>query len=678
MFISDKKSLSRPEKKYTRDDFDYLYTYKKLGVTLKDNETTFRLFAPSPVKVVLCLFEKVDSQNYMLYDMSLDDAGVWEITLRGNYTGYFYGYKVYHKDDDLKNGDGCLIIDPYSKAVATYNTYMNPRKSLIIEDDYDWEGDTWVQTDWRDLIIYEMHIRDMTAHPTSGSSQPGTYKGLIERNIKGGLEYIKALGVNAVEFLPVQEFGNLETPFKKELAGRKNHWNPYERNHWGYMTAAYFAPEAYYSEDWSSFQMNTWMGTTGSQVNDFKDVVKTFHNEGIAVIMDVVYNHFSEYESCNLKELDKEYYFRLDNKGKFISESFCGNDLKTERAMVRRLIIDSILFWMQEYHIDGFRFDLGNLLDWKTIEDIIAKAKELNPYAIFITEPWGGGYDPQGFSARSWASWNDQIRNGIKGENPLDGKGWIFGRWYGDNNKNSIKGFLNGSLDKFKNGFFKNPVHSVNYLESHDGYTLGDFIRLALKKVNKDERIENPENIVKLSAKELKLHKLAALFLFVSQGIVMVHAGQEFAETKVISPDTNIDDLNLGKLDRDSYNKDNETNYLNYKHAEINKELKDYYTGLISLRKKYTAFRRANPDDIKCSEFLENEFALAVKLQDEGERFFIMFNANQKNSAHFELPSGKWEILVNEKSAGTKPLGTVNNRMSLKPLTGVVLRKISS
>ena len=308
------------------------------------------------------------------------------------------------------------------------------------------EDDKWIKRDWRDLIIYEMHVRDMTIDKSSGVEERGTYKGLTELCKPGGLSYIKSLGINTVELLPSQEFANIESPYKDSLNGRYNSWNHYERNHWGYMTAAFFAPESYYSERTDQIKWNTWNGTTTKPITDFKEMVKAFHKEGIGVMMDVVYNHLSEYEIGNLKEIDKDYYFRLDDNGNYISQSGTGNDLKTERPMMRRMIIESILYWMKEYHIDGFRFDLGKLIDWKTIEEIIKEAKNVNPDVVFVCEPWGGGYDPAGFSLRGWGSWNDQIRNGVKGENPVNGLGWIFGKWYGNNTPVRIKSYVNGTF----------------------------------------------------------------------------------------------------------------------------------------------------------------------------------------------------------------------------------------
>jgi pullulanase len=674
LYVSDQtKSPLTPFQKKQKE-LDKIYSDKKLGSYVENGKTFFRLFAPTAEKVSLLTFEQPKQIKGKEFPMSRDENGVWETSLDGELYGLFYGFKVCHPETPCI--EDIVSIDPYAKAVATFQTYFSPRRAIVIkEDNYDWESDSWIKRDWRDLIIYEMHIRDMTEHPSSGVSERGTYKGLVEKGKTGGMDYIKNLGVNTVELLPSQEFANNEAPFKDSLNGKYNSWNPYERNHWGYMTAAFFAPESYYSENVRELQWDQWRGKDAKAVTDFKDMVKAFHKEGIAVIMDVVYNHISEYEIGNLKEIDKEYYFRLEEDGKFIMQSGCGNDFKTERPMARRMIIESILYWMKEYNVDGFRFDLGKLIDWETIEQIIYEAKKINPYVVFVCEPWGGGYDPAGFSVRGWGAWNDQIRNGIKGENPFDGLGWIFGKWYGNNNPNRIKSYVNGTLTKDTLGIFQKPEHLVNYLESHDGYTLGDFIRLGLGDVKKDQIIENVDEKVKLTPTQLKLNKLAALFLFTSRGITMISEGQEFARSKVIPFNIPIDDPRKGMIDDNSYNKDNETNYINYNHAKINEELLDYYRGLISLRKNFEAFRRANYNDVSFMKFKEKPFALGYNLKYKGDEFIILLNANPKLNLDVNLPEWEWDILVDENSAGITILKTVKGQLSVNNSTGIVLKK---
>jgi pullulanase len=653
---------------------DKFYSTKKLGSFTQDGKTIFRLFAPTAKKVTLVTFTSTDDEKGNNFEMSADKNGVWETILDGEKYGMLYGYKVSHSDNKAFN-DLPLCVDPYARAVASFNTYFNPRRSIVVkENDYDWEGDKWIGRDWRDLIIYEMHIRNMTRDSSSEVSEPGTYKGLIEKGKKGGISYIKSLGVNTVEIMPTQEFGNIEAPFNKSLNGKNNTWNPYEINYWGYMTGAFFAPDAYYSETADHIEWNKWSGESAKQIKDFKDVVKAFHKEGIGVVMDVVYNHISEYEIGNLKEIDRNYYFRLDAKGNFISESYCGNDFKTERPMCRRMIVESILFWMKEYHVDGFRFDLGKLIDWKTVEEITREAHKINPHVIFVCEPWGGGYDPMGFSLRDWASWNDQIRNGIKGENPFNGHGWIFGNWYGNNNPDRIKSYVNGTLVKDMDGLFQKKEHSVNYLESHDGYTLGDFIRIATG-IDPNNQVIDINKFVELSPLQLKLNKMGALFLLTSQGIIMISEGQEFARTKVIPIIKGIEDECAGKIDHNSYNKDNSTNYINYKHADMNGALLNYYKGLIQLRNKFSAFRRANYEEVSFYDMNNNPFALGYSVKHNGEQFVVLFNANRENSEEFSLAEGDWEILVNPEKAGVESLGKASEKITVESSSGFVLKK---
>ncbi|MCF8261269.1 MAG: pullulanase [Melioribacteraceae bacterium] len=675
VFVDTRINSVKNAKKTSIEENATLYSSKKLGSFIENGKTYFRLFAPNALAANLYVFDNVEDSEGRVYPLTKFDDGVWEFSIKENLIGKFYGFRLQHINDVQDISEKPLCIDPYAKAVATYTSYFNPRKSIVYEEDYDWDEDKWIQRDWRDLIIYEMHVRDMTAHPSSKSEKPGTYNGLIDENAKGGINYIKKLGVNTVELLPAQDFGYCEAPYKEKMNGKFNTWNPYERNHWGYMTAAYFAPASYYAQDWDKFKWNEWIGGDAKQVNQFKDMVKAFHKNKIAVIMDVVYNHLSEYEIGNLKEIDKEYYFRLDEKGNFIAESYCGNDLKTEAPMTRRLIIDSILYWMKDYHVDGFRFDLGKLLDWETIEAIIHEARKINPNVVFVCEPWGGGYDPKGFSLRDWASWNDQIRNGIKGENPKDGLGWIFGNWFGNNNYERIKSYVRGTLVRDSLGLFQRKEHSVNYLASHDGYTLGDFIRIGNKSVKPDQIIKNIDKNAALDEKQLKQNKLAALFLLTSQGLTMIHSGQEFARSKVIPINAKIDDKHQGMIDHNSYEKDNEVNYINYDHADKNQDLIDYYGGLIELRKAYRAFRYANYDEITFYPKIENEFALGYTIDYHGDQFVVLFNADQSQSASFKLPDGEWELVVNSEEAGIKTLNRFMGTTTIEPISGAVFRK---
>jgi pullulanase/glycogen debranching enzyme len=607
--------------------------------------------------------------------MVRDSVGVWETTLNGELDGTYYGYKVFRKGEADK-ASKTICLDPYARAVATFNTYLGQRLGIVMRDKpFTWNGDTCITRNWGDMIIYEMHVRDLTADPSSGAKQPGTYAGLVEPGRKGGIDYITSLGVNTVELLPAQEFATIEVPYKDTLNGWFNTWNPYARNHWGYMTSSFFAPAAYYAEPWKELRWNTWMGKDGRAVDQFKSMVKEFHKRGIAVLMDVVYNHVSDFEKGNLKEIDPQYYFRFDTTGHYLSVSGCGNDFKTERPMARRMIVESILYWMKEYHIDGFRFDLANMIDWETVDAIRLEARTVNPSVVLIAEPWGGGYNPAGFSKHGWGAWNDQIRNGVKGQNPNDGLGWIFGQWQGNNSLARLMSYVNGTLSRDPNGIFADAAHSINYLESHDDNTFGDFIRLGLRDVKPDQRVTDISANARLTPMQLKLNKLGALFLFTSRGATMIGEGQEYARSKVIAPDPKAGDPRASLIDANSYNKDNATNYLNFNLAAANASLVDYYKGLIRLRTTFPSFRNGTVNDVSFMTVRNNPLAIAYTLGGPDGNYLVMMNGSPDRSASLQLPLGVWSVLVDADRAGIRALRTVSGNVEIAPQTGIVLRR---
>ena len=661
---------------------DSLYSEKTLGWHFSGDRTVFRVFAPRATQVEIELFQSYEQKKGERQAMQRDADGVWEVALPGKKLGFYYGYRVSGPDGAGEMFDSSrLIADPYSTAVATENHYLHKGKTLIFEDRYDWQDDNFETPDWRDLIIMEAHVRDLTAHPTAGldSLLRGSYRGFLDPDTPGGLNYLKDLGVNAVELLPVQDFGNIEVPYKDAAAPVFNTWNPYERNHWGYMTSYFFAPESYYASG-GTMRRGEISGLEARAPREFKDMVQALHRNGIAVILDVVYNHVAEYDQNCFKYVDKKYYFRLDGDLNFMGKSGCGNDFKTERPMARRLIIDSVLHWMREYHVDGFRFDLAAMLDWQTIDAITEAARKINPGVILIAEPWGGGeYEPAEFSKHGWAAWNDQFRNGIKGQNPRDGLGFIFGKWQGKNSRKTLKNYLIGTLAE-RGGLFREKAHAVNYLESHDDHTLGDFIRIGSGAVEENQVIADVDRNARLDKVQLRLNRFAALLLFTSQGPVMMAQGQDWARSKVIAP-TDVPDPNVGRIDHNSYEKDNETNWLNWQHREMNAALVAYYRGLIALRKAHPAFRRAAKSDIR---FFNSESPLAfgylLKKGNSGDRhdFMVLLNGNPLIPAVFTLPAGNWEVVVDAHRAGTQRLITASSGMNIvvQATSGMVFRKI--
>jgi pullulanase/glycogen debranching enzyme len=337
---------------------------------------------------------------------------------------------------------------------------------------------------------------------------------------------------------------------------------------------------------------------------------------------------------------------------------------------------------MTEYKVDGFRFDLANLIDEETCKMIIEEARKINPNVIIIAEPWGGGYNPSGFSKMGWAAWNDQARNGIKGENPFNRQSFIFGKWDYGVNQDVMKRFFAGTLE-ILGGLFQTHEHSINYLESHDNYTLGDFIRLAIGKIEKNDVVQDEKKHVSLTPIELKINKLAALTLFTLQGPIMIHEGQEFARSKVIAQ-TDVDDIHIGTIDENSYNKDNETNYINYNHIEWNKDLWDYYKGLIELRKKLPQIRNSKLKDLTFLVDEKNQFCVgyhstkkAEKVGEINTEVVVVVNGSQTFTGEINLPEGEWIVLAD----GSKVYSDVDAKLVFQgkvlvpPIEGMILIK---
>lgn len=633
-----------------------------LGCTAEDEYYVFRLFAPRASRVRLHLYNDCDDAFGTLYFLSREEGGIWQLILDRPLREQYYAFSVDgpHYAGEMFNSR-IRIGDPYARAVVTRNDYRNEARCLLPDriPDYDWEDDQHVTIPAEDLIIYEMHVKDMTAHPSSGRSEQiaGTYRGVWDGNTGGGLDHILQLGVNAVELLPSQHFAYFEPPFLQH-AGTSlyNDWNPYERNHWGYMTSFFFAPEPRYATG-ADTRPEHWNTSAPRQITEFKDMVKALHSAGLAVIMDVVYNHTSEYDYQPLKYIDKQYYYRTSPQGEFLKSSGCGNDLDSRMPMTRRLIVDSVLHWLQEYHVDGFRFDLAPIIDRETFEEIRDRTRAIFPDVILIAEPWGGGhYDLDGFSDLGYASWNDIFRNGLKGSDPMHHHGYIFGTW-GGQSAERFGTWMLGSVRE-KQGPFLSHAHAVNYLESHDGYTLGDTIRIATGTARPGQPIADFERHVRLTPEQLRIAKLAAVMLLTARGAVMIHAGQEFARSKVIA-ESGKSSTTPGVIDKNSYEKDDATNWIDYRQREWNRPLFDYYQGLIALRKKHSELRHA---PVEAYHFLSSATELAsgfvIDLDSDGCRLAVLINANRHADAAYVLPGTcRWRIVVDAQRAGVDTLG---------------------
>jgi pullulanase/glycogen debranching enzyme len=462
--------------------FFSLATDLPLGAIVSGRSTVFRLFAPRAESVTLhACHDLADRKGAGAFPLArrLDPhgaAGVWEVELDRNLHGWFYWYSV----ESMTSGGGRLttspdILDPYALA-----TVDRAGPGIILDPGWIGRADTSFRTPaWQDLVIAEAHVRDLAANAPVEATAPERlgFSGLAKW-VESPNFYLHHLGVNCVELQPVQEFDN-EKP---------------EDYHWGYMTNAYFAPESSYSL----------LPAEASGVRELQRLVKAFHDRGIAVILDVVYNHVGE--PAHLMMIDRLYYFEQDSKGNLANWSGCGNDVRARAAMAKRLIIDSCVHLIEAYGVDGFRFDLAELLGIDVLKDVEEALKRVKPGVILIAEPWSFRAHIAGaLRDTGWASWNDGYRNFVRdyvrGNGPaerleyfLRGSPWYFAKW---------------------------PAQTVNYCESHDDRTWIDTITQ-----NDGFDGTNP------TQSDIRRTHLMAAILFMSVGIPMISAGQDFLRSK--------------------------------------------------------------------------------------------------------------------------------------------------
>lgn len=460
--------------------FFELKTNLELGALVRGAHTVFRLFAPRARAVTLYLNDKLgapEAARQFALTRRVDPdgaAGVWEVTLDQHLDGWYYWYSV---DGRREAGFDPLVrvVDPYALAVVDRDG-----PGIVIDRSRLGHGDRAFRTPpWQDLVIAEAHVRDLTAHaPVKATAEQRLGFTGLRAWVESPEFHLRYLGVNAVELQPVHEFDNATR----------------EEYHWGYMSTSFFAPE-------SSFALAP---ERASGIREFQDLVTAFHRRGMAVIVDVVFNHVGV--PAHLMYIDRLYYFEQDTAGALTNWSGCGNDLRARSAMARRLIIDSCLHYLEAYGVDGFRFDLAELLGVPVLREIEAALKRVKPDVVLIAEPWSfRGHIAGALRDTGWASWNDGFRD--------------FLRDYvrGNGGADRLEYFLRGSPWYFA----KWPAQTVNYTESHDDRTWIDMIT------------ENPEfNGFAPTANDIRRTHLMAAVLFMSLGIPMVAAGQDFLRSK--------------------------------------------------------------------------------------------------------------------------------------------------
>lgn len=577
---------------------DYHFIHKKLGFIYSEEETTFRVWSPVKDKIYLLIYKNQEIIQREAYLMNKQEDGVHKITLKGDMKGYYYTYLV---DQNLE------VTDPYTIASS-----LNSNRCAII-DIKDTNPQGWEEhfipkgNNGCDAIIYEVHIKDYTWHKTSGVKNRGKFLGMIEKNtnyqgVTTGLSHLKELGITHIHLLPIYDF--LTVKEEKEYFDIDNNYN------WGYDPELYNVVEGSYA---------TAPEEPINRIKELKTMIMELHREGFKVIIDVVYNHTYRAESSNFNIIMPGYYYRIDENGNFSDGSGCGNELATEKVMVKQFIIDSILYWVNEFKIDGLRFDLMALIDIDTIKEVVSCVKKMKPDILIYGEPWTAGptilpFDKVTIKGTqrnlSFAFFNDDFRNAIKGENSGESLGFSHGNLdYKPHTQVGITGSI--SYDNNHIGFAANPTETINYINSHDDLIIYDEIQSRFPYMNK-EGIE-------------RLNKLAFSILFTSQGIPFIHAGNEFLRTK--------------NMRNNTYNQPISINAIDWSLKKQNYNFYHFLKDLITLRKTYNVFRLKDADSIKNRvKFFDlpgSEAAIVYTLALENYNSYLLVVHNANNHAFY-------------------------------------------
>ena len=583
--------------------------------------------------------------------MSKGINGTWITELNGDFNGEYYNYLI-----DI-NGKVNEVVDPYAKAVG-----VNGNRGMVIDLDSTnpegWENDTKPELKYAtDSIIYEAHIRDLSIDETSGISNEykGKFKALTildscipGTNVKTVVNHIKDMGFTHIHLLPAFDFGSID-----ETKLEKPQFN------WGYDPKNYNVPEGSYST-------NPYLGNV--RIKEFKEMVKSLHEAGIRVVMDVVYNHTYNLDSC-LNKAVPGYYYRQDENGEYSDASACGNETASERYMFRRYMIDSIVYWAKEYHVDGFRFDLMGIHDIETMKLIREELNKIDQSIIMYGEGWTGGPSPlkeelaalkkntYKFDKLQIAAFSDDCRDGVKGHVFYEEEtGFVNGK---DGLEETIKFAVVASTQHeeidtesvvYSNDFWSNePYQTINYASAHDNYTLWDKLKISTPNCTEEELIA--------------MNKLIAGIIFTSQGISFVHAGEEMARTK---------EDEQGELVENSFASSDKVNKIYWDRKVKYNDLFEYYKGLISLRKEYKAFRMNTNEEIKENihflkrgiNFRDNNLVAyiieAKNIDSKCNKIAVIINANDKD-IEIDLNENNWNVIVDEKRAGKEILETIKS-----------------
>ena len=636
--------------------FDYeVYTGNDLGAVYSPKMTRFKVWAPEAESVKLNLYKQGEGDNLIEQHVMKKSAnGTYVFEKQGDCNGIYYTYTV------VNHGEEQEAVDPYTKAAG-----VNGQRGMVINlaktNPQGFELDGYRNPEHiTDAIIYEGSVRDFTMDESSGVFHNGKFLGLTEANTTNhfgeatALDYISGLGVTHVQILPAFDF---------ETVDEKNQKAQYN---WGYDPDNYNVPEG-------SYAVSPYDGAV--RIQEMKQMVLALHSRGIGVIMDVVFNHTYRRDDSNLQKIVPGYYYRSDETG-YTDGSGCGNEVASDRPMVQKLIVDSLIYWAKEYHIDGFRFDLMGVLDIDTMNVIAERLKEIRPDIYLYGEGWNGGPSSLAEEKRAFKAsakkmpgigmFNDDIRDTIKGSVFYDDHlGFVNG---GTHLENALRYGITGAVahpqvdyDAYgSKPWAKEPGQSINYVSCHDNYTLWDKLSVSCPEASEE--------------KKKAMNRLCAAIVFTSQGVPFIQAGEEFLRSKPLPEKKGFTE--------NSYNMPDEVNSIKWDNIHEYPDMIAYYKGLMALRKAHPVFRMQSEAEMTqnlcfLSDTPENVVAYLLKgkgADDTPENILVIFNGNDEEIL-YNLPEGKWKILVDGKTAGADGKKIISEKADVEPLSALVLEK---
>ncbi|PHI20801.1 type I pullulanase [Lewinellaceae bacterium SD302] len=633
-----------------------IYPYDDLGFTYTPEQTTFKFWSPNVSGAKLRIYASDDPALVPEKEIELEEVdNAWTAVIKENLLDRYYTFQVTDHDGNVLNE----CADPYARALG-----VNGNRSQVIDlkstDPAGWGGDVRPKlSDAKDIVIYELHVRDLSLHPSAGIKQKGKFLGLTEtgtlspQGLSTGLDHIRELGVTHVHLLPSFDYMSVDESRLDE-----------PQFNWGYDPANYNVPEGSYSTDPADGNV---------RVREFKQMVKTLHDHGLRVIMDVVYNHTGRTEDSKFEQLIPGYFYRFNEDGSYSNASGCGNEIASERPMVRKYIRESVEYWVNEYHVDGFRFDLMGIHDIASMNEISQSLHAIDNSIFIYGEGWTAGNSPLPDSLRALkantpqleriAAFSDDIRDGMKGSVfHHEEKGFVSGA---KSTKESIKyGVVGATLHpqvnydsvNYSNAPWANqPQQCINYASCHDNHTLWDRLEISNPGVSESRREE--------------MHRLSLAIVLTSQGVAFLHAGTELLRSK--------------GGEENSYKSSDEVNAIDWTRKSKYRVTHDYVQGLIAMRKAHRAFRLRTTEAIQTHlNFLDtddDELLVAYEIKDvpndNWKHIVVAYNGNGE-SKYLDLPAGSWQIVANGDTVDEGGIGrAVLRRVRVDNNSAIVLVK---